>query len=96
MALERRTVIDLRQVLEDGQIQVREATYIVDTDTGERVSNPSYHRYVLAPGDDVSAHPEAIQRIANAEWTKEVVAAFNDAATLVKDNRAVLKSTRKH
>lgn len=81
MNLQKQTVIDVRTILEDGQIQVREATYVVDIDTGERVMGPTYHRYVVVPGDDVSKLDQGVQRLAATEWTDEVIAAFRRKAS---------------
>ena len=38
--------------------------------------NRSFHRKVLAPGDDVSGEDAKVQAVANAVWTDEVVAAY--------------------
>ena len=38
--------------------------------------NRSFHRKVLAPGDDVSGEDAKVQAVANAVWTTEVVAAY--------------------
>lgn len=76
MTLNKVTIIDQRTINEDGQILVREATYIIDIDTQERLFGPRYYRYVLSPGDNVSNYPAIIRRIANLEWTPAVIAAF--------------------
>lgn len=71
MGLEKQTVIGKREILEDGHIQVRYDTWILEN--GVRIGNPSYHREVIAPGDDVSGKDEKIQRIAAVEHTQEVI-----------------------
>ena len=92
MTLEYLTVIDQRTVTEDSFVQIREATYIVDTATGTRVAGPTYHRYVLEPGEDIDHLPLKIRNLCAAEWTPEVVDAFREA----KEARAVqLETARK-
>jgi hypothetical protein len=73
MALTERKVIGSREVLGDGQIQVRTDT-IIERD-GVEISR-SYHRHVIAPGMDVSAEDPAVQRIARVEHTDVVVKAY--------------------
>jgi len=66
-------IIGHRDVLPDGQIQIREDTII--RKDGEFLSK-SYHRYVLCPGQDYSMMEESIQRICRMEHTPEVIAAY--------------------
>ena len=73
MALTERTEIASREVLADGQIQVRTDT-VIERD-GVEVSR-SFHRHVISPGDDVSGEDASVQTVANAVHTDEVVAAF--------------------
>ena len=73
MALEKNTVTGLVEVGENGSISVRTDTVIVDD--GNEISR-SFHRKVLAPGDDVSGEDARVQAVANAVWTDEVVAAY--------------------
>lgn len=72
MALTERTVTDLIEVLESGHLQVREAN-LVERD-GVVIAK-TFHRYVIAPGDDVSQKEQKIQGIAAAVWTPEILAA---------------------
>tara|TARA_Y100000310_G_scaffold343762_1_gene452903 strand:- start:280 stop:519 length:240 start_codon:yes stop_codon:yes gene_type:complete len=76
MALTERKEIGQRTVLSDGQIQIREDT-VIERD-GQFVSR-TYHRYVLAPGDNIDKTPPEIQRVARAEWTSEVIRAYKAA-----------------
>jgi len=62
-----------RDILSDGQIQIREDT-IVKKD-GEYFTT-SFHRYVIYPGQDYSMMDESIKRICQIEHTPEVIAAF--------------------
>ena len=73
MALVEKTEIGRRDVLADGQIQVRTDT-IIEKD-GVEISR-TYHRHVVAPGDDVSGEDAAVQTVANAVHTDAVIAAY--------------------
>ena len=73
MALEKQTVTGSTEVNENGSINVRTDTVIVDD--GKELSR-SFHRKVLAPGDDVSGEDAKVQAVAGAVWTDEVVAAY--------------------
>ena len=77
MALTERTEISRREVLSDGQIQVRTDT-VIERD-GVEVSR-SFHRHVVAPGDDVSGEDASVQTVANAVHTAEVIEAYRAAA----------------
>ena len=74
MALTEQIVIGSIEILEDGQIQIRQDTVILD-DNGNELTR-LYFRYVLSPGDDTSALYKRIQDHANVEWTPAVVNAF--------------------
>jgi hypothetical protein len=76
MAITERTIIGSREVLPDGQIQVRTDT-VIERD-GVEISR-TYHRHVVAPGDDVSGEDASVQTVANAVHTAEVIAAFKAA-----------------
>lgn len=73
MALSERTEIGSREILVNGVIQVRTDT-VIERD-GVEVSR-TYHRHVIAPGQDVSSQDPSVQRIARVEHTKPVVDAF--------------------
>jgi hypothetical protein len=73
MALSERTIIDLIEVLESGQLQIREAN-IIEKD-GVTVAK-TFHRYVLTPGDDISNKEQRIKDIASVVWTAEIIAKF--------------------
>jgi len=73
MALTERVIIGSRDVLENGAIQVRRDT-IIERD-GIEISR-TYHRHVVAPGDDLSREDESVRRIAVAEHTSAKVAAY--------------------
>jgi hypothetical protein len=73
MALTKEVVIDKVEVVENGTLQVREVTRIIED--GKQLSS-SYHRWSFAPGSDVSSMPANVQAIAAAAWTEEVIAAY--------------------
>jgi len=75
MALTKETVVDKIEVLEMGQVQVRTATRVLED--GTQLSQ-SYHRHVLAPGDDLSGQDAKVSAIATATWTPEVVTAYEE------------------
>jgi hypothetical protein len=73
MALTERIEIGSREVLVDGQIQVRTDT-VIERD-GVEISR-TYHRHVVSPGDDISGEDAAVQTVANAVHTDAVIAAY--------------------
>ena len=81
MALTERTEISRREVLADGQIQVRTDT-VIERD-GVEISR-SFHRHVVVPGQDVSGEDASVQTVANAVHTAEVIAAY-DAAVAARE-----------
>ena len=76
MALTKETVTDKIETLENGTIQVRTATRVLED--GEVLSS-SFHRHVLTPGQDLTDQDPKVSAIANAVWTTEVVTAYNDS-----------------
>jgi hypothetical protein len=74
--LEKIEVVDLIEVVENGIIQVRTATRIMED--GKQISG-TFHRHVVAPGDDYSAEDARVQAICAATHTAEVVAAYQAA-----------------
>ncbi len=83
MALEKKTVTGQLEVGENGSIGVRTDTVV--TDDGVELSR-SFHRKVLAPGDDVSGEDAKVQAVAGAVWTSEVVSAFAAAAPAAEES----------
>ena len=76
MALEKQTIVDKIEVIENGVVQVRTATRIVED--GNVISS-SYHRHVIAPADDYSNEDARVQAICAATHTAEVIAAYQAA-----------------
>lgn len=73
MALEKTQVVDRIEVLENGSVQVRTKTAIMED--GKQISG-TYHRHVVAPGDDYSAEDARVQAICAATHTEDVIAAY--------------------
>jgi hypothetical protein len=73
MALKEKSVVDKIEVLLNGSIQVRRRDQILKD--GVEVAS-TFHRHAIAPGDDLSNEDNRVAAIANATWTKEVVAAY--------------------
>jgi len=79
MALEKVIVVDRIEVIENGCVQVRTKTAIMED--GQQISG-TYHRHVVAPGDDYSEEDARVQAICAATHTPEVVAAYQAAQAL--------------
>jgi len=73
MALTKITVTDKIETLENGTIQVRTATRVLEDGA---VLSSSFHRHVLHPGQDLTDQDPKVVAIANAVWTDEVVTAY--------------------
>jgi len=71
--LEKIEVIDRIEVVENGCVQVRTKTTIVED--GIEISI-KFHRHVVVPGADVSGEDAKVQAIAASIHTPEVVAAY--------------------
>ena len=76
MALTKETVIDKIEVTENGVVQVRQATRIMED--GQQLSQ-SYHRWTIAPGDDYSDQDAKVKAICAAAHTSAVIAAYQAA-----------------
>ena len=73
MALTKEVVTDKIETLENGTIQVRTATRVLEDGV---VLSSSFHRHVLTPGADLTDQEPKVVAIANAVWTPEVVSAY--------------------
>jgi hypothetical protein len=76
--LEKKIVVDLIETVENGTVQVRTCTRIIED--GKQISN-TFHRHVVAPGDDYSAEDAKVQAICAVVHTSEVVTAYKEAQT---------------
>lgn len=73
MALEKVQAVDNIEVVKNGCVQVRTKTTILED--GKQIGG-SYHRHVIAPGDDYSSEDKRVQAICAATHTPEVIAAY--------------------
>ena len=69
-------VVDRIEVVENGIVQVRTKTAILED--GKQISG-TFHRHVVAPGDDYSAEDARVKAICAATHTADVVAAYKAA-----------------
>lgn len=80
MSLTKEKVIDQITVTENGSVYYREATRILED--GAQISC-TYHRSVVAPGDDYSAQDARVQAICATVHTDEVIAAYKASQTKI-------------
>jgi hypothetical protein len=73
MALKKVIFVDLIEVIENGCVQVRTKTAIMED--GEEISS-KFHRHVVAPGNDYSGENARVQAICAAVHTPEVIVAY--------------------
>ena len=74
--LEKVISVDLIEVVENGSIQVRTKTAIMED--GKQISG-AFHRHVVAPGDDYSNEDARVQGVCAALHTAQAVAAYKAA-----------------
>ena len=78
MAFEKITSVDLIEVIENGCIQVRTKTAIKED--GKQISG-TFHRHVVAPGDDYSSEDARVKAICAVTHTADVVNAYKATQT---------------
>lgn len=76
MAITKELIVDKIEVLEDGCVQVRTKTAIMED--GKQISG-TFHRHVVAPGDDYSKEDARVQAICEATHTPAVISAYEAA-----------------
>ena len=74
--LEKVIVVDRIEVIENGCVQVRTKTAIMEE--GMQISG-TFHRHVVAPGDDYSKEDARVQAICSVTHTAAVVSAYQAA-----------------
>jgi hypothetical protein len=74
--LEKIEIVDRIEVVENGCVQVRTKTAIMED--GVEISS-KFHRHVVAPGDDYAGEDARVQAICAATHTAEVIAAYKAA-----------------
>jgi len=77
MALEKVEIVDRIEVIENGCVQVRTATRIMED--GKQISG-NFHRHVVAPGADYSGEDARVQAICAATHTADVIEAYKAAS----------------
>jgi hypothetical protein len=73
MALTKEQLIDKIEIVENGIMQVRQVTKIMED--GTELSK-TYHRTSLTPGQDLAEHPANVVAICNVVWTEEIIVAY--------------------
>jgi len=76
MALEKIEIVDRIEVVENGCVQVRTKTAIMED--GKQISGV-FHRHVVAPGADYSGEDARVQAICAATHTADVIASYQAA-----------------
>jgi hypothetical protein len=76
MALEKIEVVDRIEVIENGCVQVRTKTAIMED--GKQISG-NFHRHVIAPGESYAEEDARVQAICKATHTAGVIAAYQAA-----------------
>lgn len=71
--LTKEVIIGQIEVVASNCVQVRQDTIIKDDDV--EISR-TYHRHVLAPGDNLDNQDPKVRSIAEAVWTPEIIAAY--------------------
>ncbi len=84
MALEKVISVDLIEVLENGSVQVRTKTAIMED--GKQISG-TFHRHIVVPGADYSTEDARVKAICKATHTKDVVAAYE--ASVAQSKKSV-------
>lgn len=76
MTLEKQITVDQIEVTESNHVQVRKKITVVEDGS---VVAQSFHRHVIAPGDDYSNEDARVQAICAATHTPEVIEAYKAA-----------------
>lgn len=74
--LTKTSVVDLCEVVENGTVQVRTATRIIEDG---KVLSQSFHRHCVTPGQDYSQEDAKVQALCAAVHTPECIAAYQAA-----------------
>lgn len=85
MALTKEIKVDRIEVLENGSVQVRTKTAIMEND--KQISS-TFHRHVVEPGQDYSKEDARVQAICAATHTAKVVADFKVWQESIKPKEA--------
>jgi hypothetical protein len=74
--LEKVQIVDRIEVIENGDVQVRTKTVIMED--GQQISG-TFSRHVVSPGADYSGEDARVQAICAATHTADVIAAYKAA-----------------
>lgn len=74
--LEKMQTVDRIEVIENGCVQVRTKTAVMEDSV--QISS-TFHRYVVEPGNDYSSEDAKVQAICAVVHTPEVIAAYQTA-----------------
>jgi hypothetical protein len=85
MALQQKAIIDKIEVLELGQLQIRQRNDIYDDANPSVTISSAYSRWVLNPGDATTNQDAKVIAIANVIWTPEVIDAYKAAIIANQD-----------
>ena len=77
MPLEKVEIVDRIEVVENGCVQVRTKTAVLED--GVQISG-TFHRHVVSPGDDYNKEDARVAAICAATFTADVVAAYQAVA----------------
>ena len=76
MSIEKNITVDKIEAIANGCIQVRTKTVVTEDD---KPIASSFHRHVVAPGDDYSGEDIRVQAICKATHTADVIATYKAA-----------------
>ena len=78
MTLRKETKIDRIEVFDNGVVNAREATRVLDNDVEIATT---YHRHVLPPGSSLDGQTDMVCRVCQAVWTTEIIQAYESSLT---------------
>jgi hypothetical protein len=73
MALTKEILIDKIEIVENGTVQVRQATRIIED--GVQLTQ-TFQRWTITPGQDYSTQPDNVKAICEVTHTPAVIAAY--------------------
>ena len=76
MAFVKVVSVDLIEIVENGTIQVRTKTSILED--GTQIAG-TFHRHVVAPGDDYSTEDDKVKSVCALIHTPTVISAYKEA-----------------
>jgi len=85
MALEKKSIVDRIEIIENGCVQVRVKMSIWED--GQEISG-TFHRHVIAPGENYNSQDGRVKAVCAAVHTPEVVAAYQAAQAALEAAQA--------